>query len=71
MSPAFFRIEWNKRSEQRIIEVMMSKMIKEVFIFLTKFTEIQKQPPEVFCKKRCFDKFRNIHWKSPVSESLF
>ena len=29
-----------------------------------------KQPPEVFYKKRCFKKFRNIHRKAHVLESL-
>ena len=33
--------------------------------------KVQKQPPEVFCKKRCSKKFRNIHRKIPVLESLF
>ena len=31
----------------------------------------QKQPPEVFCKKRCSQTFCKIHRKTPVSESLF
>ena len=31
----------------------------------------QKQPPEVFCKKRCSEKFRKITLKIPVLESLF
>ena len=31
---------------------------------------LQKQPPEVFCKKRCSQKFRTIHRKTPVLESL-
>ena len=31
----------------------------------------RKQPLEVFCKKRCSLKFRKIHRKTPVSESLF
>ena len=29
---------------------------------------IHKQPPEVFCKKKCSKKFRKIHRKTPVSE---
>ena len=39
----------------------------------TKGTDIfnQKQPPEVFYKKRCSYKFRKIHRKTPVPESLF
>ena len=32
---------------------------------------IQKQPPEVFYKKRCSDKFHKIHRKTPASESFF
>ena len=31
----------------------------------------QKQPPQVFCKKRCSQKFRKIHRKTSVPESLF
>ena len=31
----------------------------------------QKQPPEVFCKKRCSKKFPKIHRKTPVPEPLF
>ena len=31
----------------------------------------QKQPPEVFCKKRCSEKFHKIHRKTSVLESLF
>ena len=30
-----------------------------------------KQPPEVFNKKRCSEKFHKIHRKTPVPESLF
>ena len=33
--------------------------------------DIQKQPPQVFCKKRCSQKFRKFHRKKPVMESLF
>ena len=31
----------------------------------------QKQPPQVFCKKTCSQKFREIDRKAPVSESLY
>ena len=31
----------------------------------------QKQPPEVFYIKRCFEKFRNVFRKTPVQESLY
>ena len=33
-------------------------------------TKVQKQPPEVFCKKKCSYKFRKIYSKTPVPESL-
>ena len=33
--------------------------------------ELQKQPTRVFSKKRCSQKFRKIHVKTPVPESLF
>ena len=32
---------------------------------------VQKQLPEVFCKKRCSEEFCNIHRKTPVLESCF
>ena len=42
----------------------------EVICIKQTFTCI-KQPPKVFCKKRCSQKFRKIHRKTPVPESLF
>ena len=38
--------------------------------FFQRFDD-QKQPPEVFYEKRCSWKFRKIHRKTPVPESLF
>ena len=32
---------------------------------------MQKQRPELFSKKRCFYKFREIRRKTPVPETLF
>ena len=32
---------------------------------------VQKHPPEVFCKKICSWKFRKIHRKTPVPEAFF
>ena len=32
---------------------------------------VQKQPPEVFYKKTCSQKFHKIHRKTPVPESVF
>ena len=33
--------------------------------------KVQKQPPEVFCKKGCSENFFEFHKKTPVLESLF
>ena len=30
-----------------------------------------KPPPEVFCKKKCFYKFRKIHRRTPAPEGFF
>ena len=32
---------------------------------------MQKQPTQMFCRKKCFQKFRKFHWKTTVMESLF
>ena len=32
---------------------------------------VQKQPPEAFCKKMCSWKFRKINRKTPVPEAFF
>ena len=40
-------------------------------IYISSLALIQKQPPEVFCKKRCSQKFRKIHRETSVPESLF
>ena len=41
------------------------------WLFMIHFPELQKQPPQVFYQERCSLKFRNIHRKTPVLESLF
>ena len=38
---------------------------------MTKKTNLQKQPPELFCKKKAFEKFCKFYRKTPVLESLF
>ena len=43
------------------VQPLFSGRFKQVF---------QKQPPEVFCKKTCSEKFPNFHIKTPVRESL-
>ena len=37
---------------------------------ITFIISLQKQPPEVFCNKRCSKKFRKIHGKAPAPGSL-
>ena len=32
---------------------------------------MQKQPTQMFCKKKCFQNFRKFHGKTTVMESLF
>ena len=39
------------------------------FWFIMREAELQK--PEMFCKKRCSEKYRKVHTKTPVPESLF
>ena len=39
--------------------------------FSTDFQDTQKQPLEMFCKKRCSQKFRKFHRKTPVLETPF
>ena len=47
---------------------------KSLTLHLTKVAFLnlkgQKQPPQVFCKKRCSQKFHKNHWKTPVSVSF-
>ena len=43
----------------------------DFYMTLEEIVFLQKQPPGVFCKKRCSYKFRNIHRKASVPESLF
>ena len=45
--------------------VHSTQSLNIVFIF-----KMQKQPSEVFYKKRCSQKFRKIYRKTPVSESV-
>ena len=45
--------------------------IKSEFGNKEKVEILEKQPSEVFYEKRCSQKFRKIHWKTPVPEALF
>ena len=46
-------------------------LIDEICLNQKILSYLQKQPTEVFCKKRCSWKFRKIHRESLVLESLF
>ena len=41
-----------------------------ILILLQHISKFQKQPPEVLCKKSCSQKFRKVHRKTPVPETL-
>ena len=61
-------------SERKLLKNFRSKFIdsfKSSLLTLSLQNNFQKQPPEVFCKKRCSQKFRKIHRKTPVPETLF
>ena len=48
--------------------------LPQMCFFLIPFVKmlpVQKQPPEMFCKKRCCSKFYKFHRKTPVLGSLF
>ena len=60
---------WIKKVFQHLIKV--SKLLVFVLFSFFIISDMQKQPPEVFCKKICSLKFHKIHRKTPVSESLF
>ena len=42
-----------------------------MLLFLLFLLSNSKEPPEVFYKKSFSRKFRKIHWKTPVLETLF
>ena len=58
----FFTIDHEK---SQVFFVLVKRKPKPVSM------NINKQPSEVFCKKKCSQKFRKIHRKTPVSEFLF
>ena len=57
-----------KRFFKKWLQNFFMKFLK-VDNFLRNY--LQKQPPEVFCKKRCSYKFWKLRRKTPVLESLF
>ena len=58
-------------TSQRASKVLIDLIEETVFIIALEKMQIQKQPPEVFYKKSCSEKFRKIHKKTPVPESPF
>ena len=52
------------------VYTIQSQTIPIFLLFNHDIINIQKQPPEVFCKKRRSQKFCKIHRKTSVSESL-
>ena len=51
-----------------LVPLFRSSLFRMVPFFL--YFNLPRQPPEVFCKKKCFQKFRRFHRKTPVLESL-
>ena len=52
-----------------MVTVKALAVLSVVILAVTR--EVQKQPPEMFYKKRCSEKYHKIHRKAPVPESLF
>ena len=59
-------IEKNNRAFRK--KCAKSKCASDIWLFLLK---MQKPPSEVFYKKACSLKYRKIHSKTPLPESLF
>ena len=66
---------WPERTQKEIIRLCLSHAIfinfKVMYYKLKKIYQFQKQPPELFYRKSCSEKFCNIHTKTPVLESPF
>ena len=69
-------LEISKNSQENIctsVSFLMKLQADWLRLRLTAFADcrlvMQKQSPEVFCKKRCSQKFLNFHRKIPVLES--
>ena len=53
-----------------VFTVIVKRVLVVNSLDLSVFRNLKKQPPEVFFKESCSQKFGNIHWKTPVLESL-
>ena len=72
LSVCHFKFNLNGLPAHNFIKVSLLQVLAVIrgydIIFLS---ETQKQPQEVFYKKRCSQEFRKIHRKTSVPESLF
>ena len=61
-----------KKSLDCVCAILSYKFLKlYMYHTLKKLSQFQKQPPEVFYRKKCPSKFLNIHRKTPVQGSAF
>ena len=75
----FLKIAFVKNTSSRLalyfhLTIVYKKKLLEAHIFdvlARQIRNFQKQPPEMFYKNTCSQKFHNIHKKTPVLESLF
>ena len=59
-----------KETPTRLVSCEFYEIFKSIFFYRAPLV-VHKHPPEVFYKKRCSQKFHNIHRKTTVPESLF
>ena len=64
-------IESNYQLVPRLKQVRESRHTSSLFICASSGINKQKQPPEVFCKKRFSKRIHKIHRKTRVPESVF
>ena len=46
-------------------------LLSNNLVNIDRWVQGQKQPPEVFCKKSCYQNFGKIHREAPLPEFLF
>ena len=60
-----------KRSSDYVCVILSSKILK-LYVWQTKkMSQFQRKSLEVFCRKSCAYRFRNIHRNTPILVSLF
>ena len=60
-----------KEQQKRIVQCTQNEVVLLELLLKSYQSNLQEQPPELFCKSRCSQKFCKIHRKKPVPESLF